>query len=450
MTTAKRRRDSIIASHLPFPRAIGIAAIAFALSLIPRSAAAATSSDLHTARIMLLAVVVGAAYLVLKVLLDRVRSRILAVSGLEHAILGLMLGPVVFSVGVFGETTPLLPFAAIAAGWVALSCGTDFNLRALSDPPRGGPRLGFLSAAICGTSVAASAWGAFSSGWLGRFAPDDVLSISAWMGCAAAAASNRPLEVIQDRYQTADTTGSLLRRSARFANLLALVSFGVIACIFQPGYSLDDHTLSAVELAVIALGLGAVLGVAFAPYLGRADTLAGRVLLLAAMVAFASGAAYWFGLSPLWVTLTLGAVLVNTSLHTERIVDAVRAASSSVAIVLFLLAGALWTPPPLVPALVATAGVITLRFVGCLLSSWIVAKWLAPMRVDTGRGLLAQGEVAIAIAIAFRLGTEGPLADIGYTAILGSVLAYDILAPRALRGLLLDAGELRRAAEAKG
>jgi len=41
------------------------------------------------------------------------------------------------------------------------------------------------------------------------------------------------------------------------------------------------------------------------------------------------------------------------------------------------------------------------------------------------------------------------LADIGYTAILASVVAHDLIAPWALRGLLLDAGELRTSAEAK-
>ena len=64
--------------------------------------------------------------------------------------------------------------------------------------------------------------------------------------------------------------------------------------------------------------------------------------------------------------------------------------------------------------------------------------------------MLGQGEVAIALAIAFRVSTEGPMIDIGYTAILVSVVVHDLVAPWALRGLLLDAGELRGAAEAKG
>jgi NhaP-type Na+/H+ or K+/H+ antiporter len=71
------------------------------------------------------------------------------------------------------------------------------------------------------------------------------------------------------------------------------------------------------------------------------------------------------------------------------------------------------------------------------------------MRSDAGRGLLAQGQVAVALAVAFRLGQQGSLVDIGYNAVLISVLFHDFVAPWALRGLLLDAGELRSTAEAK-
>ena len=414
------------------------------------SAHASGGSDgSSTGRVVLLALVVGAAYLVLRIGLERVRQKVLGVAGAEHLLLGVLLGPVILGLGVFADPNHLVPFAAVAAGWVGLSCGTDFNLRALSDPPRGGPRLGVLSALVCGFAVAIGARAVFTSGWLGQVAAEDAWLTAGWMGCAAAAASTTPIEVVRGRYETGDALALLLRRSTRFANMLAIMAFGVLACVFRPGYGLEDRPLSPVELAVVAVGLGAVLGLVLSPFLGHAESLAGRVLVLASMVSFATGAAHWLGLSPLWVNLTMGAVLVNTSLVNDRMIEAVRAANPSGTLVLLVLAGAIWNPPPVVPAIVVTIGFVGLRFIGRMAASWFVAKWLAPMRRDTGRGMLGQGEVAVALAIMFQVGNEGPLVDIGYTAILASVVLHDLVAPWALRGLLLDAGEMRGTAEAK-
>lgn len=127
--------------------------------------------------------------------------------------------------------------------------------------------------------------------------------------------------------------------------------------------------------------------------LTRAENLAGRALVLVAIVAFASGAALWLGLSPLWVNLALGGVLVNVSLVNVSLVndcitDAVRHANPPLSLTLLVLAGAYWTPPPLLPAIAVSAGFVLIRSIGRMAASWLVAQRLGPMRVDTGRGLL--------------------------------------------------------------
>ena len=390
-----------------------------------------------------LAVVAGAVYLGAKVLVSRTHTRILLVPGLEHLGLGLLLGPMVFAVGMFGERGALAPFAALAAGWVALSCGTDFNLRALSDPPRGGPRLGVLSALLSGGLVAGAAWiGLSSNPWL-NVSSEDAWFQAGCLGCASAAATMAPLDVLQRRYQLSEGLGLMLRRAARFANGAAIVCFGLLFCLYHNGQAIADRPLSSVELAVVAVGLGAVLGLVFSPFLGRAETLAGRVLVLAAMVAFACGAAFWLELSPLWVGLVMGAVLINTTPTADRMVEAVRAANPTTLVVLFVLAGALWSPPPLVPALVFTGGTIVLRLVGRLVGSWLAARTMTALRGDLGRGLLGQGAVTLAMAISFRLVHEGPVADVVYTAIVGSTIVHHFVSAWGLRGLLIDAGEMR-------
>ncbi len=431
------------------PRAGGFASVVAGSVLwtAPASAASETAlgPSLNTAGI---AVLIGAGYLALRIGLARARKALPFAPGAEHVLLGAMLGPVAFGMGLFADPRAVVPLAALAAAWVALACGVDFNLRALANVPRGGPRLGVLAGVLCWGAVTLSARVAISW-WSPGEDPERAWLISGWLGCAAAATSTAPFRVLRQRYDTGEGTATLLSHSARFSNLVAVVGFGVLGCIFQAGSEWEERSLSAVELAVVALGLGAAIGVVLSPYLGQAESLAGRILVLVGVVAFTSGAASWFGVSPLWVNLALGLVLINTSLSSERVLEAARTATPALSFLLLVFAGALWVPPPWVPTLVVTGGFILLRLVARMVASWLVARWIPLMHADAGRGLLGQGEVAVALAIALRITHAGPLVDIGYTAVLVSVVVYDLLAPWALRSLLLDAGELRSPAEGK-
>ena len=57
--------------------------------------------------------------------------------------------------------------------------------------------------------------------------------------------------------------------------------------------------------------------------------------------------------------------------------------------------------------------------------------------------MLAHGNVAVAMVVSLRLVYDGPAIDLAYTAILASVIVNDLVAPRVLRGLLVDTGDLR-------
>ena len=65
------------------------------------------------------------------------------------------------------------------------------------------------------------------------------------------------------------------------------------------------------------------------------------------------------------------------------------------------------------------------------------------LRFDVFRGLLAQGEISLSIAISFRLLFQGEVVDLIYSSMLFSVVLNELIAPRFLRSLLVDAGDLR-------
>ena len=73
-----------------------------------------------------------------------------------------------------------------------------------------------------------------------------------------------------------------------------------------------------------------------------------------------------------------------------------------------------------------------------------IAGWGTSLRKDLFRGLLAHGDVTLAMAVSFRLVYDGEAAKIAYSVVLGSVILNGLIAPRLLRGLLVDEGEIQR------
>ena len=184
--------------------------------------------------------------------------------------------------------------------------------------------------------------------------------------------------------------------------------------------------------------LGVLLGPTF-PAIDVFDNLTGIVPI----IAFASGGAYFLELSPLAVNLSMGFVLVNFARGGHLLHSTLESTERPMALVLMIFAGALWEPTDLEVTLLALAGFLILRTSFKWLAS-LIASWGTSLRKDLFRGLLAHGDVTLAMAVSFRLVYQGGAADLAYSVVLGSIIVNDLLAPRLLRGLLADEGEIQR------
>jgi hypothetical protein len=283
--------------------------------------------------------------------------------------------------------------------------------------------------------------------WLASSLPDGVdfreIAISAAvLGCCAAADSTAPFDLIKQRYRVEGPTAGSLRRAAHLGDVLIIFVFGVLFCVFhrdEPGAALH---LTPTEWSVVSLVLGGVLGALFTPFVGGQGSAGARFLALVGIIAFASGAAYFLDISPLLVNLALGVVLLHTTRASGRLRETLATTEPPMRIVLLVIAGALLEPVPWLPTLLLFVGFVALRGLGKFAASHIIS-FGTPLRPDLYRGLLAHGEVTIAMAVSFRVVWKGPVADIAYAVVLASVVLHDLIAPRLLRRLLFELGELK-------
>ncbi len=431
--------------------------VALAGLLVPGAAraagapAAGEGSGLSLGQLLGYIVLAALATVLARLVVERLQRRLLVLTGGEYVLVGALLGAGGLGIAAFEELTPVLPGIALAAGWVGLQRGFQLRLGEVVDMPSGSVRVALLHAFSTGAIVAVGGYLAFRSGWLGLRAEGPMAAaVAGLLATTAAADASAPFELLRSRYRLEGPLHEVLHQATRLGDVLVILSLGVVFCLFHRGHLSGGYTVRPAEWLVVTGGLGVLLGLLFAAFLAGGDPSRDRFLVLVGIVAFASGAAWLLRLDPLSVHLVLGFVLVHASRAARPLQETLHGVERPMLLVLLVFAGALWRPVPWTAGLLAVAGYVVLRLLGKVLGS-LLSAFGTELRADLFRGLLAHGEVTVAMAVVFRLVYEGPEVDLAYTAVLGSVLLSDPLSPRMLRGLLLDAGELKerlaRAAE---
>ena len=137
-------------------------------------------------------------------------------------------------------------------------------------------------------------------------------------------------------------------------------------------------------------------------------------------------------------------VLANTR-HGKGVEETMASARKPAILILLVFAGVLLRPVPLVHGIAVCVGFVLFRVILKAIGGWLAFKGTS-VRGDIFRGHLAQGEVALSIAVSFRLlySGHGELIDLAYAAVIVSVAINELIGPRSLRGLLVDAGEIRQ------
>ncbi|NOQ82604.1 MAG: hypothetical protein GQ551_01255 [Myxococcales bacterium] len=399
-----------------------------------------SGDDLGT--VVLLVVVIGVAYVLAHNVVERLQRRFLVVTGVEYLLLGFLLGPAFPAIHALDDVTGLLPIIALAAGWVGLLRGTDFDFTSLQKLDPATWRVVFLHHLLPAVTVGFGSYYFFTeTGWV-IVSPRDAMLSSAALACFAATDSSEPFDLLARRYEISGRLAPLLRNGTRLGDIGVILAFGLIFCVFHENAP-EAQDYSPSLWAWVTVLLGAALGFLFSLFLVGDESDNSRFLALVGIIAFASGGAYFLELSPLAVNLSMGFVLVNFARGGQLLHTTLVSTERPMALVLLVFAGALWERTELVPTLLGLGGFLVVRTGAKWLAS-AIAGWGTSLRKDLFRGLLAHGDVTLAMAVSFRLVYDGEAAKIAYSVVLGSVILNGLMAPRLLRGLLVDEGEIQR------
>jgi len=381
--------------------------------------------------------VLTAGYILAYLLFDRLRDRYGYVGGAEYVLLGVLLGPHVTGLLDARRVQDLTPIVSLAIGWLGMLLGTSFRLPALALLPPDHVRMAFGEAIA--TFVAALGPLLLLFRYLAGDGWTDAAVQAVTLAAVATLSSPAAVDALVARARRRPSILGVLQLTARIDALIGVVAFGLVLAIVHRGdVAPGIRPPTATEWAVINLAVGVTSGVLFHLFLGphEGSTEAGAssrlFVALAGVIVVASGASYYLNLSPLYTNLVLGFILANSGGSHRAVAQLLLVTERPVYLALLVFAGAAWSPESIDLLFLAPAFVLV-RLAARFLGAKVTAELVAPPELRTPRltpGLLAQGGLAVAIAVNYTQVRPDLHPRLVLGAALLSVLLFEIVSGR--------------------
>jgi hypothetical protein len=265
--------------------------------------------------------------------------RLIFRTGTHFLFLGLVLGPNALGLLTQDAIRQLFPLLGLGLGWIGFLFGLQLDRRNLRHFPPAFHILAVGQAVFTFIFFLGIGWlGLAAGGMTGRV---ETLLL---LGAAATACISTPagIALISTNYRVRGKVRDLLFFVASLDALVGIGALQVAYSLFPPGNLEGGLLVSPGFMSVLAaLGLGVVCGILFLwltrPRPGGEEL----VLFLLGIAAFASGAALQLQLSPLFVSVTMGAVVANLSPDPQRVFRVLHEWEKPIYVVFLILAGAL-------------------------------------------------------------------------------------------------------------
>lgn len=336
---------------------------------------------------------------------------VLTTGGWVMVAVGWAIGPRGIGLITLEQLTVLQPLIVFCLGWVGVVVGMQAHRQLLKVLPPGAIKVSVIDALLSFVLVTAGVAALLMSWrwpWYAALPGALVLGVSS-TGWSAEVRS------LKRRGMWSDAPAGFVRAAAGISSLLAVIAYGFV--IFNLWFDKGGAVVLAPSLIATIVGLaislmiGIVMGLlgSWLTHVARNDE--GEFLLvLLGLIAFSAGAAAAIGYAPLFVSMLIGALLVNMSgKPLERLRRVMIDAEQPVAMALMLVVGVLadlaigWEGVLLVVLLLALRAVIKLGVIGRM----VRRKVAVPGMRFAIAGLMRPNPLALAIVAGFAVSRYG-------------------------------------------
>jgi len=374
--------------------------------------------------------------------------RLLFRTGAHFLLLGFLLGPSGLALLTANATEQLSPLLALGLGWVGFHFGLQLN--------RGNLKVFPIRFHLVGVGQAVLSFFLFLGSAMvvvrlaGREADVPMLLL---LGAAATACITTPagIGMVSSNFIVRGRVRDLLFFIGSLDAGVGILALQVTYSLYRPdGAAWTPGGWAQLVLPLVAAGLGILLGILFIWLAGRRAAAEELVLYILGSCAFAAGGALQWGLSPLFVSVAMGATVANLGSERLRVFALMQRWEKPVYLTFLLLAGALLRLPSPWVLLLAIAYAALRAAAKSAAAATLVAA--VPLGFDVprrlGLGLVPQGGISIAMAVSgvlmypsLRVAGVAGEASL-YTIIVLGVMISELVGPFLTVQLLRRAGEI--------
>lgn len=378
----------------------------------------------------------------------RLGPRLLFRTGIHFLALGFILGPAAVGLLTPDATGALFPFLALGLGWVGFHFGLQFDGALLKQFSVFHHLAAFLQALISlGVFLGLATLLVRGAGF------HEEVPFPLLLGAAAAASVSAPagIAMVSSNFMVKGPVRDLLFFIASIDAVVGIVALQVTYALYRPVGSIPVFGgVDQLVLVGVAAGMGVVVGIVFVWLVRRRPATEELVLFVLGICAFAAGAALQWGLSPLFVSLVMGAVVANLHPDSTRVFRLLERWEKPVYLSFLLLAGALLGTPTLLILGLAVGYAVLRAFAKGVGAAAVAVVLPFPFAVPRrlGLGLLSQGGISLAMAVSgvlmyaeLEVGGAGAEAEL-FTLIVVGVMLSELVGPFLAHKILRRAGEL--------
>ncbi|WP_313126109.1 cation:proton antiporter [Proteiniclasticum ruminis] len=362
-----------------------------------------------------------------------------------YLLMGILAGP--FVLGILSEES-VASFHSIsefALGFIAFSIGAEFKLSYLKKAGKAPIIIAILEAllAVVFVDVALIATG-------------HNLQFSLMLGAIAAATAPAATLMVVRQYKAKGPVTETLMPVVAIDDAIALMLFGIslaaVKALGATGTSPLWLTLVTPVLEIIlALLLGAVMGVLLMLLVKWFSNKGNRLAISIAMIAITVGLSKTFGLSELLSVMSMSAVFVNLSKDSEAIFSMVDGFTPPIFMLFFFFSGADLNIG-ILPSVGMTGLIyVVVRVLGKVLGATLgasVCNSPEPVKKYLGFTLIPQAGVAIGLAT-LSLSVVPEFGQAIKVIILAGTVIYELVGPVATKIALTKAGDIEPAMKKK-
>lgn len=393
-------------------------------------------------QILVLLALVAGTYLISYLLLGWLTRRFGLVIGVQYILLGIAIGPV-FKILDAQTLAGFEPLLALAIGALGMLAGLEFNIRRLFAQQIRPLKIALLTSAATLLLVGGVPFFIMFNTSLGTDG-----AIWQWMpvlltlSAISLVADPRHVAGLLSHFKTSEESATqLATQICWLCSVLAVLVFGVLFCLFNPGQLVVPENLAPLQWLIVHLAVGGIMGAICGALVQLRPDDEQLMTILLGTVVLTSGIAYTSTMSIVFVNFIAGFVIINMTEEAIRVQRKfVHLERPLYVFLLFFVGTHLIADVPLWVYLLIP-GYLALRYAGRFVGVALYRPSNASYMPEPGlhRALWAPGSLSAAMILDF-FNTFGdvPYATYAMTGLIVLLIFSEFIAYILARGWLID------------